>query len=132
MSLLRDAINAQKGCPFCNFDTCRLNACIFYSITRRSGAVCSILATQANSALTAATSNYLLHKVESIQNTSLGQKDFEELKTQVRKLEEMLLLLEETKEIPNLPQSFQSTIESVREKIVESQKLIFAALGASF
>ena len=118
MSLFTRLLAAKKGCPFCNFDPCNPEKCMFFIGFNNENFDCILLKTYAKSVSAAAYSHFLTFNVPRTHLDFLFQLSPEALKKRLDRIQETLESLDEAIAFPILPEELQKERDCMGQYIV--------------
>lgn len=127
-SLFHRLIDAEKGCPFCNFEPCNFEKCMFFVNFNDKKFDCLILQMYANSMATYANTTYLEYCQKKPDELLLLELSPESLKTRLERIQETIAHLEEAISLPALPSELQLRLKEARAPLDEYRKHVAQAL----
>lgn len=130
MSLFTRLLAAKKGCPFCNFDPCNPEKCMFFIGFNNENFDCILLKTYANSVAAAAYSHFLTFNVPRTHLDFLFQLSPEALKKRLDRIQETLESLDEAIAFPILPEELRKELEGSRARLSEYYEQVSSAFAA--
>ncbi|WP_446424058.1 hypothetical protein [Mailhella sp.] len=128
MSLFSRLIAAQKGCPFCNFNPCNMEKCMFFIGVNNENFDCILLKTYGNSAAAAAYSHFSTFAIPHKHMDFLFQLSPEALRKRLDRIQETLESLDEAIAFPILPEALQKELEGAHAKLSDYREQVFSAL----